>query len=655
MNHVRRGHHALAFTCAAVCGVAIQITLAADLEKCPADLNALFRVADQESLGLWVMDRAAVIGGVVADEKFHNRLLNAFMPLPGWYPVDGTKRVVCGAMEEWTLYRGPGRELDLHPYIVPSPSFRPIIDDLPPYGRTDAGKDHIWGEVTPPEWFAPFWQVPGSTPAGGDNACALNGGACRATEWTNATACMYGPWVMERVYGYRVEIHPVQAIWGKEGERVRMYVLSDESQRFEAARSYRRTGTTERFVTWSRPMSPMVWVAVEAQPQQALAVSVVRGTLDPSAARVPVTTTRIDLGGASVNVTHSGDLQISRGPACRADSGAIRGFVAAAAAPQSELHVLDISGDVLSHNLGQTRVHEEATRTAETEQDVAKDALAPSIDLRAVEWAPPERLSSGLAFPRTRADFGFTNADPVRWTTAQQQRLKVRITTGKGSPPPAGSQYWVDWKITACDLEGTDGACRPTPIGEGSNGPYVELSHGSRIATTVSDGVRELKNAGPYEAVVFVRYAPPRQLGPTLVTSSLRIDVSATLRDTKNHETTFRHVLRNVAPDFSSEVQAYDVERNHGTIPDRLIVWSLGWLKQQGFTVTRPELERDWSLGPASNGEVLGPLNQQERRRRARVLRLSMLTFLEDHTLDAEEIRDIFEMLTAYGESTWTS
>src|SRR5436190_1926067 len=196
-----RSAHRVAAAAAVAALCAVSLVAAADSTLCPDDLNALFRVAEQESLGVWVTDRAAVIGGVVADEKFHNRLLNAFMPLPGWYPVDGTKRIVCGTLEYWNVYRGPSPELDLHSYIVPSPSFLPILHDLPPYGTTDAGHSHVWGEITPPAWFEPFWRVPGVPLKGGDNACGRDEDgaephACKTTLWNQETACMYGPWIM---------------------------------------------------------------------------------------------------------------------------------------------------------------------------------------------------------------------------------------------------------------------------------------------------------------------------------------------------------------------------------------------------------------------------------------------------------------------------
>jgi hypothetical protein len=631
--------------------------LAADPQTCSPDLAALFRVAEQESHGLWVTDRNAVIGGVVADEKFHNRLFNAFMLLPGWYPVDGTKRIVCGALEYWNMFKGPSPEQDLHAFIVPSPAFRPIIDDLPPFGTLETGHDHVWGEVTPPAWFKNFWSVEKVPLSGGDNTCGVDTPgepplACHATMWAKQTACMYGPWVMERVYHYRVEIHPMQAVWGQDGEVLRVFVLSDDSKRFEAQRSYRRITAVDKWKPWNKPISPTIWIAAGAAPPRTLSISITRGSLSTARPSEP-TSTPIDLGGVSVNVSHPRDLQIGRGPACRLPSGDVRGFVAVSASGNAELDALDITGDVLKTNPVAPPAHpQERPTNTETERG---DQSAPSIDLRHIEWDPPVPLSPGLDLSRTRSDWGFSPPDAVKWTAARTQRLQLAVTTAAGATPPSDRRFWIDWSVEACNIEGGGTGSAPVPLGTGNNDLYLEIARGARLALTAPDGVTEKKNAAPYELKVFVRYPVLRELRDTYVGSSIRVRLAATLRDSQGRTTVFRHVLRNVAPDFSSSIQPYNVEQKGGAIPEDLIKFSVGWLQQQGVPVTRPEFERDWSLAAAMDGQVLGPLENQPRRRIARTLRLSLLTFLEDETLDAEEMKDLLEMLKTYADAVWGS
>src|SRR5581483_125696 len=288
------------------------------IDACSAAMTDFLNVVDRESNGVWVYDRGAALGTTVADEKFHNALLNAFVTdFAGWYPVDSTKRVVCGTLEHWLLFRGPGAERDLHPYLIPSPSFAPILDDLPPYATTEDNKRHVYGEITPPDWFASFYQAPGSNPTFGDNACGADTPVCRARTWVGTQACVYGPWVVERIHNFVVEIHPAQFMWGMENNTLKIFALSDQSQRFAESKAYRRTEGTPRLTMWDRPVAPTILIATDISATQARSLSVLNR--DPGSSTTADQTSTVvtwGLSGGGTNVTHTRDVQIAPGPAC---------------------------------------------------------------------------------------------------------------------------------------------------------------------------------------------------------------------------------------------------------------------------------------------------------------------------------------------------
>jgi hypothetical protein len=621
----------------------------ADPELCPPDLAAKFRVMRDESLGVWGVDQAPLIGPLTADEKFHNKLINAIANLPGWYPVDGTKRILCGTLERWLLYRSVPPELDLHPYIRPSKSFAPMRWNLPPYATSEG--DHIFGEVTPPSWFDPFWRVDETPPRRGDNNCGAQEPTCHASDWVGDTACVYGPWIMERIYRYRVEVHPVQLMWGRSDNGVRVFALGDRSQRFDVARSYRTRGDNGKWPLWNQPAKPVIWVATEVAPTGTASISAVR-TNFPAPPPSPSASSRFAVGSGSVTVAHSPDLAVMQGPMCRSESGSFWSlFGVSASANSPNLTTVDLGGDILSRPSAAPAAPAEAVSPSESPEEEGGGADTPTVDLRAVEWGSGPRVVEGDGnLAKTRADWGLISAERVTWRAAPTQRLILQLTTRNGPPT---TPLAMDWVIEACQIETTVQPCQPIPVGRGNNDLYVEFDYGRRIAVRGDRVIANQRNGDPYTLAVFIRYPVARSLGPGVVVPSVRLTLSATLRSASGAIGTFKYVMRNVSPDIAAEIQPYDLVGHHGRVPDLLIDWCAGWLRQQGYTdVTRAQLEKDWSYDAAA-ADVLGLMETQQRRINARVLRMSLLTYLEDQSMDAEELRDIFDMLRRYGDVSW--
>lgn len=429
----------LGLTFASVC--AIFLPAYAQTNTCTPSFERFFRVVSSEALGIWAIDGAPVIGPAVADEKFHVAWINALAHLPGWYPVDGTKRVLCGKLERWLLYRSVPPELDLHPYIAPSRSFEGMLEYLPPYATTEGGAPHIYGEVTPPEWFADFWKRPGADPVRGDNKCGSDEPACIANAWFGQTACIYAPWIMERIYDYRVEMHPVQLMWGgTDDDGVRVYSLEDSSLRFTDANEYRLRGAASMWPRWNKANGPIVWIGVETTLGSSKTLSVLRNPMSGNSSAKPVTS-RLSLDGSSIEVSYSGDLHVGAGESCRSSAGTNLTFVGVSASPNApEIRALDVKGASKSPSPS-TPAHLDSASTPEAGEDTAH--AVPTVAMRGVEWAqgsPDIDVKTHLT--KTRAEWGFGvwgtgNEALVGWSAMPQQRLLVNVSekgASAGSP-----------------------------------------------------------------------------------------------------------------------------------------------------------------------------------------------------------------------------
>ena len=115
-----------------------------------------------------------------------------------WYPMDVVKRTLCGTLHEFNFYDGLGREADWNNYVIPSAAFNHLLEDARAYAhrgrcgtaeqRKTASRRRSPGEALLREPLLP--QERGQSPREGKPLCT------------------YGPWVGEKLHGFRRRFIP---------------------------------------------------------------------------------------------------------------------------------------------------------------------------------------------------------------------------------------------------------------------------------------------------------------------------------------------------------------------------------------------------------------------------------------------------------------
>lgn len=171
-----------------------------------------------------------------------------------WYPVRGTREILCGTFESYGVTKGVfdnirgASEYDWNININPNASFERLIDEVRPYRerhdtewKTCRGEPCMEAEVTPPTALNDFHYFMTE-----ENRTFLIQGQ---------QICVYGPWVREEVHGNRPEIHPSELLWWENanGSKV-MVMVKDASDRFDEAKNFK--DKPSRFIPWAA--GPMV-------------------------------------------------------------------------------------------------------------------------------------------------------------------------------------------------------------------------------------------------------------------------------------------------------------------------------------------------------------------------------------------------------------
>src|SRR5262245_17645680 len=207
---------------------------------------------------------------------------------PIWFPADVVRRTVCGDDPRFSYFwhAFSGDESDLHPWLHGPTAFRELLGDgaatlggavnLAACSEVFGGagsESCLYGEVSAPLGFDAWF-------------CGGRGATCRgrldashtsapAVFETPDTLCMHGPFVLERVHGWRPEIHPAEVVWTRRA-RPRLEwtfaLVPDTSGRFDQAKDYDdRAGSVARsWKPWSSERPLELWVAI-SQPEGASA------------------------------------------------------------------------------------------------------------------------------------------------------------------------------------------------------------------------------------------------------------------------------------------------------------------------------------------------------------------------------------------------
>ena len=199
---------------------------------------------------------------------------------PIWFPADVVRRTVCGSDARWSYFwHGfSGDESDLHPWFDGRKGFRDLLGEAGSAlnGVVDAAECRevhggtgteacLYGEVSPTAGFDAWF-------------CGGRGATCRRqvnSTHTSApagfaapqTLCMHGPFVLERVHGWRPEIHPAEVLWARgaaDRDAWMLALVPDTSERFDEPRHYddgaRRS--SDPWHPWSSERPIELWVAI---------------------------------------------------------------------------------------------------------------------------------------------------------------------------------------------------------------------------------------------------------------------------------------------------------------------------------------------------------------------------------------------------------
>jgi hypothetical protein len=249
------------------------------------ELHRLWQEAQQSAGVLAVEPYTTLVGSRAAKKKtwaVADGALKFFVYgyEPIWFPADVVRRTVCGSDSRWSYFwHGlSGDESDLHPWFDGSKGFRDLLGEAGSAlnGVVDAAECRevhggagteacLYGEVSPPAGFDAWF-------------CGGRGATCRRqvnSTHTSApagfaspqTLCMHGPFVLERVHGWRPEIHPAEVLWARGAADRDTWLLAlvpDTSERFDEPGDYDGGAprSSDPWRPWSSERPIELWVAI---------------------------------------------------------------------------------------------------------------------------------------------------------------------------------------------------------------------------------------------------------------------------------------------------------------------------------------------------------------------------------------------------------
>ncbi len=188
-----------------------------------------------------------------------------------WHPLRVPKQIMVGTIDRFGVHDW-GTESDWNTHIVPAAGFEDFITtalgrlyaDTDEWSKTADGRFTIEAEITPPKYAR---NTPWFNNITGKSSLI------------NKQVGVYGPFVAERLHGYRPEIHPSEQIWWKENENTTVLLLAaDASFRFDELSDYSQQGAIGNPKPWSlsRAQEALIKIPFSIRPgQQATALSII--------------------------------------------------------------------------------------------------------------------------------------------------------------------------------------------------------------------------------------------------------------------------------------------------------------------------------------------------------------------------------------------
>lgn len=188
-----------------------------------------------------------------------------------WHPLRVPKQIMVGNINSFGVHSW-GTESDWNIHISPSQDFESLMTtaleriyaNTDEWMRTADGRYTIEAEITPPTY--------------GRNNPWFNNITAK-TYLQNKQVGVYGPFVAERLHGYRPEIHPAEQIWWKENDNTTVLLLvADASFRFDEMSDYSEQGAIGDPKPWSlsREQESLIKIPFSVNPsRQATAYSII--------------------------------------------------------------------------------------------------------------------------------------------------------------------------------------------------------------------------------------------------------------------------------------------------------------------------------------------------------------------------------------------
>ncbi len=650
-----------------VCLAIVTLTLASATSQpsIPAckdkpDLSSRWQAA-WNSLGVAPSQEPERLGDLAAVRWFGSR---------NWFPVDGRRQLLCGRLAEWSLYDGSlfsEFELDIHPNIVPGEGYEYVINDLPRSSFESVrvcanGQPCVYGEVTATPEIT-NWLLGSAKPK------EIKG------KYTDSPACIYGPWVMERVHGWLPEIHPVQQFWASvdksSTEEIALVVLRDSSNRYGDPNRFKPFGSNAG-TTWSpRSVKETIGFAFEIA---AAGTATLKLTSDPKAMFGNVTSgdpneyTR-NFGGAKLDVSVPSWVRKGESETCVADDNGrsvVRGieWLTVAFDPRLDAQPNQAAGAaMIARRTGMARPvpHEQLLRTAVAALARPAESDQPEPTMEVLDLRVLSEQAHDEPLPGTAGMWRLSDPNHDRWLLHGSQRLTTRVYyTGKSPTAKEGADRLnkliskgtaphveVHWEFTPVVLDPQGSG--PLQVGARETAvQYGVTAEAGSAITTRADGLRHpgrLTGSGEGQWRSLLSVTPPsRVFGPAPRLSPL-LEVTATLKDTDNRTGTFKYRFHSYFPTFADT--ASNVDPPDSFLSALALIVKANRAPLQNVTVQEivSRLTADWKRQDAPLADAAA--------RRARIFRMAYLSAVRDGDIGPDDWLDLQRLATVYTEARW--
>jgi hypothetical protein len=504
-------------------------------------------------------------------------------------------------------------------------------------------------------------------------------------------ACAFGPFVGERVHGWRPEIHPLERFWAvtqRDGrEVIDLMIVQDSSGRFESPQDFVRGIEVPTWRPWaSERIDARMGLAYEMKPGESVVFALAPRFEMGTPGRFDPVAKTFDVAGGQVAI-RAPQWMTPENEACLHDEAAVRGLVwitvplrrVDGPSPRANGGALAMEitrtggGAFPTNRLRQParftdRVAELRRATRRVESEAGQDA---HLVLDVVKVESGGRSSTDITLPGVRKQWGVEDGSRtvLTWHAAQRYTLWA-VARYQGRGPVAegkaeelnralregrGGPIEVTWRFEPTVLD------NPPPGGSvriGSSRQLfqyrVELYGADLIKTSPHD---DLDRPGPIRgrtplprpsprALTRVFIEVPDRVHATSAPLTANLVVSAELRDAAGRVGTFTYQLPTHTPASAGAGLAANV------LSDRLVRTMARWIRfQRGLSLPEPaiinQMTNDWQLdfGPTTDNSLA--------RLRSRAARLFGLAAIEDGDLSSDEFTELLRLALAYATERW--